>query len=186
MPITKNKQQCQTRMTKSIDALKHDLAKHRTGRAHPSLLEQVMVPYYGNDTLLNQVANVTASDARTLQVTPWEKDLVQAIEKAIRESNLNLNPRVSGQVIHVPLPPLTEERRRELAKLVKSEGENAKVSIRNVRRDANQHLKDLLKDKEVSEDDEHRAQDDIQKMTDKFTQEIDSLISAKEADLMEV
>ena len=176
----------ETRMNKSIDALHHEFSKIRTGRAHPSLLEGVMVPYYGNDTPLNQVANITIGDARTLIVAPWEKSMVAAIEKAIMTSDLGLNPASVGETIRVPLPALTEERRRDMAKLVRAAAENAKISIRNVRRDANTQLKDLLKAKEVSEDEERRAQEQVQKITDNHIQEVDKITQAKEADLMEV
>jgi ribosome recycling factor len=174
------------RMAKSIEALRHELTKLRTGRAHPSLLDHVMVAYYGNEVPLNQVANVTISDPRMLAVTPWEKQMVPVIEKAIRASDLGLNPSVSGVVIRVPLPPLTEERRRELVKVVRHEGEAAKVAVRNIRRDANHELKSLLKEHEISEDAEHRAQDEIQKLTDKNIAEIDKTLAEKETDLMEV
>lgn len=178
------KKDAETRMAKSIEVLKSDLAKIRTGRANTSLLEHVSVDYYGNKTPLNQVANVGVADARTLNVTPWEKGMVAAIEKAIMEAGLGLNPVTSGQTIRVPLPPLTEERRKELGKVVHKEGETAKIAIRNVRRDANTQLKDLLKKKEISEDDEKRAQDAIQKSTDRFTAEVDKLVAAKEQEMM--
>ena len=175
-----------SKMQKSIEALKHEFAKIRTGRAHSSLLDHIMVPYYGNDTPLSQVASVAVSDARTLSVTPWEKPLVATIEKAIRDSDLGLNPATSGDTIRVPVPPLTEERRREMTKIVKAEAEQAKVSVRNIRRDANAKFKDLLKAKEISEDDDRRAQDQVQKLTDSMVAEIDKLSVSKEADLMEV
>jgi len=175
-----------TRMQKSIDSLKSDLSKVRTGRAHPSLLEAVTVSYYGVDTPLSQVANVTIEDARTLAVTPWEKPMVAVVEKAILTADLGLNPATAGTVIRVPLPPLTEERRRDLTKLVRSEGENAKVAVRNVRRDANSDLKDLTKAKDITEDDERRGEAEVQKITDDFVKEIDSLIEAKESELMTV
>ena len=174
------------RMDKSVEALKHALTKLRTGRAHPSLLEQVMVPYYGNDTPLNQVANVTVGDSVTINVQPYEKNMISVIEKAIREGDLGLNPAATGDVIRIPLPPLTEERRRDLIKVVKSEGENSKVAIRNARRDANDALKKLIKDKEISEDDERRAQDDVQKVTDQYISEIDKIIESKEKDLLAI
>lgn len=180
------KKNAETRMQKSIEALEHELSKLRSGRAHPALLDQIKVPYYGNDTPLPQVASVTIGDARTLVVTPWEKSIVPAIEKAILNSGLGLNPTTAGTVIRVPLPPLTEERRREMIKVVKSEAENAKVAIRNIRRDANNEFKELLKKKEISEDDERRAQDDVQKITDKFVAEVDKVFAAKEKELMDV
>ncbi len=174
------------RMQKSITALKSELSKLRTGRAHPSLLEQVMVTYYGNPTPLNQVANVNVSDAQTLVVSPWEKNIINDVDKAIRDSGLGLNPIPGSDNIRVPLPPLTEERRKDLTKLVKQEGESAKVAIRNIRRDANNQLKALLKDKEITEDEERRYQDEVQKLTDKHITEIDSILSAKESELMEI
>jgi len=174
------------RMTKSIEALRNELAKLRTGRAHPSLLEHITAPYYGNDVPLQQVANITIADSRTLAVTPWEKSMVAIVEKAIRAADLGLNPTTAGNVIRVPLPPLTEERRRDLVKVVRHEGENAKVAVRNARRDANQELKALLKDHKISEDAERRAQDEIQKFTDKHIGEIDKVLAAKEAELMEI
>jgi ribosome recycling factor len=181
--IKKNAEQ---KMGKSIEALKHDLAKVRTGRAHTGLLDHIMVDYYGSMMPLNQVGNVTLSDARTIAVQPFEKKMVQVVEKAIRDSDLGVNPATHGDVIRIPMPPLTEERRRELTKVVKHEGENAKVAVRNIRRDANTHLKDELKKKTVSEDEEKRAQDEIQKMTDKSILEIDKLIADKEKELMAV
>jgi ribosome recycling factor len=181
--IKKNAEQ---KMGKSIESLKHDLAKVRTGRAHVGLLDHIMVDYYGSMMPLNQVGSVTLSDARTIAIQPFEKKMVQVVEKAIRDSDLGVNPATHGDVIRVPMPPLTEERRKELAKVVKHEGENAKVAVRNIRRDANTHLKDELKKKTVSEDDEKRAQDDIQKMTDKSIAEIDKLVTEKEKELMAV
>lgn len=175
-----------TRMAKSVEALKHELSKLRTGRAHPSLLDHITVPYYGSDTPIKQVANVTVEDARTLAVTPWEKDMVKAVEKAILTSDLGLNPATAGTVIRVPLPPLTEERRRDLTRVVRHEGESARVAIRNIRRDANSDLKDLVKEKLISEDDERRGQDAIQKLTDRFVAEVDKAVEAKEADLMSI
>lgn len=175
-----------SRMQKSILALKGELTKLRTGRAHPSLLEQIMVPYYGTPTPLSQVANVNVSDAQTLTVTPWEKPLIPDVDKAIRDSNLGLNPIAGSDNVRVPLPPLTEERRKDLTKLVKQEGESAKVAIRNIRRDANSQIKDLLKSKDITEDDERRHEDEIQKLTDKFVKEVDDLLSSKEAELMEI
>ena len=186
MSVSEVKQQADQKMQKSLEALKNDLAKVRTGRAHPSLLDQVHVDYYGSPTPLSQVANLSLVDARTIGVQPWEKNMIAPIEKAIRESDLGLNPATMGDLIRVPMPALTEERRKELVKVVKHEGENAKIAVRNIRRDANEHLKKMLKDKEVPEDEERRAQDDVQKMTDKFVAEIDKLVAQKEADIMTV
>jgi ribosome recycling factor len=180
------KKTAEQKMHKSLEALKTDLGKVRTGRAHTGILDHITVDYYGTQMPLNQVANLTLLDARTIGISPWEKKMGAVIEKAIRESDLGLNPSAQGDVIRVPMPALTEERRRELIKVVKGEGENAKVAVRNLRRDANHHLKELLKDKAVSEDDERRAQDEIQKLTDKFIAEIDKLLAAKESDLMAV
>ena len=174
------------RMGKSVEALKNELTKIRTGRAHTSLLDHVMVPYYGTDTPLAQVAAVAVQDSRTLTVTPWEKNMISVVEKALMTSDLGLNPMSAGNIIRVPLPPLTEERRRDLAKIVRNEGEQARVAVRNVRRDANAHLKDLLKDKAISEDDLRRAEEEIQKSTDKFIKDIDSVLDAKEKELMEI
>lgn len=174
------------RMQKSLDSLKQELTKLRTGRAHTSLLDHITVPYYGSEVPLSQVANVTVADARLLTVTPWEKNMVQPIEKAILTSDLGLNPATSGTVIRVPLPPLTEERRRDMIKVVRGEAEGGRVAIRNIRRDANNELKGLVKDKKISEDEERRAQDEIQKITDKYIGEIDKLLEAKEKELMEV
>lgn len=174
------------RMAKSIEALKHALAKLRTGRAHPSLLEQVMVPYYGSDTPLSQVASVTVTDARTLQVSPWEKPMLAIVEKAIMQANLGVNPANNGEVIRIPLPPLTEDRRRDMTKLVGAEAESAKVAIRNIRRDMNSDFKQLEKEKEISEDDLRRAEDRAQKVTDKFVAEVDACVAQKEKDLMEI
>lgn len=174
------------KMSKSLDSLKTDLMKVRTGRAHTGILDHVMVDYYGNPTAINQIANVTLMDARTISVQPWEAKMVGAVEKAIRDSDLGLNPSSQGNLIRVPMPALTEERRRDLIKVVKTEGEGAKVAIRNVRRDANEQLKKALKDKEISEDDERRTQDDIQKLTDKFIAEVDKALVIKEAELMAV
>ncbi len=176
----------EVRMQKSIDSLKGELAKVRTGRAHPSLLEHIMVDYYGSDTPLSQVASIGVEDARTLTITPWERPMVQAIEKAIMKSDLGLNPNSAGAVIRVPMPQLTEERRRDLVKVVRHEGENAKIAIRNIRRDANSDFKALEKEKEISEDQERKAQDDIQKLTDKYVKEVDTLVDIKEEDLMKV
>jgi len=174
------------RMSKSLDALKTELSKLRTGRAHPSILDHVKVEYYGQDVPLSQVAKIAAEDARTLTVSPWEKDMVSKIEKAIMISDLGLNPMTAGMVIRVPMPPLTEERRRDLVKVVRHEGENAKVAIRNIRRDANSMLKTLLKNKEISEDDERRGQELVQKLTDKYVADVDAMLAAKEKELMEV
>jgi ribosome recycling factor len=174
------------KMHKSIETLKSGLAKVRTGRAHTGILDHIHVDYYGTPTALSQVANVTLVDARTIGVQPWEKKMVQVIEKAIRESDLGLNPSTSGDVIRVPTPALTEERRRELTKVVRSDGEDAKIAVRNLRRDANGQLKEALKNKEVSEDDERRAQDEIQKLTDRFIVEVDKLLAQKEAEIMTV
>jgi ribosome recycling factor len=180
------KKTAEQKMHKSLEALKTDLGKVRTGRAHTGILDHITVDYYGTQMPLNQVANLTLLDARTIGISPWEKKMGAVIEKAIRESDLGLNPSAQGELIRVPMPALTEERRRELIKVVKGEGENAKVAVRNLRRDANHHLKELLKQKSVSEDDERRAQDEIQKLTDKFIAEIDKLLAAKETDLMAV
>ncbi|AFT86314.1 ribosome recycling factor [Paraburkholderia phenoliruptrix BR3459a] len=173
-------------MQRSIDAFKNDLSKIRTGRAHTGLLDHIQCDYYGSPVPISQVANLTLIDARTIGVQPWEKKMVQVVEKAIRESDLGLNPATQGDVIRVPMPALTEERRRELTKVVKSEAETAKVAVRNLRRDANEQLKKLVKDKEISEDDERRAGDDVQKLTDKFVAEIDKLVATKEAEIMTV
>lgn len=172
------------RMGKSVSALETELAKLRTGRAHPSLLEHINVSYYGADTPLNQVANVTVEDGRTLVVQPWEQNMVSPVEKAILESDLGLNPNTAGTVIRIPLPPLTEERRKDLAKIVRNEGEQAKVAVRNIRRDANTELKNLVKDKLITEDDEHRGQEVIQKLTDQHVKEIDQRVEQKEKELM--
>ena len=174
------------KMDKTIQAFRADLAKVRTGRAHTGILDHIQVDYYGNPTPLNQVAKVTLLDARTIGVTPFEKKMAQAIEKAIRDSDLGLNPAAQGETVRVPMPPLTEERRKELTKVVKHEAENARVAIRNLRRDANQHLKEALKKHEVSENDERRAQDEVQKMTDRHIAEIDKLLAEKEKELMAV
>jgi ribosome recycling factor len=180
------KKQADSRMHKSISSLKEALTKIRTGRAHTSLLDHIMVPYYGNDVPLTQAANVAVADARTLTVTPWEKNMVPAIEKAIMTSDLGLNPVTVGGVIRINLPSLTEERRRDLIKIVRGESEGARVAIRNIRRDANNDLKKLVKDKAISEDEERRAQDDIQKLTDKCIADVDKILEAKEAELMEI
>ena len=180
------KKTAEQKMKKSLDALKMDLAKVRTGRAHAGILDHVMVDYYGTPTAIPGVASVTLIDARTIGVTPWEKKMTHAVEKAIRDSDLGLNPSTTGDIVRVPMPSLTEERRRDLIKIVKGEGENAKVAVRNVRRDANTQLKDLLKKKSIAEDDERRAQDDIQKLTDRHIAEIDKALQTKEAELMAV
>ena len=184
--INELKQDADVRMGKSIESFKQDLTKIRTGRAHTSLLDQITVDYYGSMVPLSQVANITISDARTLSVTPWEKPMVKVIEKAIMSANMGLNPATSGEVIRVPLPPLTEERRKDLIRLVRQEAENAKVAIRNIRRDVLSDFKSLLKDKEITEDDERNAQDDIQKLTDKSVVSVDKLLEVKEKDLMEI
>jgi ribosome recycling factor len=181
--IKKNAEQ---KMKKTIEALKTDLGKVRTGRAHTGILDHVMVDYYGNPTPLPQVANVTLVDGRTIGVSPYEKKMAQAIEKAIRDSDLGLNPMTQGDMVRVPMPALTEERRKDLIKVVRHEGENARVAIRNIRRDANTQLKDLLKKKEVAEDDERRAQDEVQKLTDRSIAEIDKILEVKETDLMAI
>ncbi len=180
------KKDAERRMAKSIETLNADLAKIRTGRAHAGLLDHIKVNYYGNPTPLNQVASITVSDSRTLTVTPWDKNAVAAVERAIRESDLGLNPATSGQTLRIPLPPLTEERRHELAKVVRSEGENTKVAIRNVRRDCNHHVKELLKKKSISEDEDRRAEEAIQKSTDRFVAEVDKLVAAKEQEIMTI
>lgn len=184
--VAELKKTTEQKMQKSIEALKNDLGKVRTGRAHTGILDHVQVDYYGSMMPINQVANVTLIDARTLGVQAWEKPMVAKVEKAIRESDLGLNPSTQGEIIRVPMPALTEERRRDLIKVVRHEGENAKVAIRNLRRDANTHLKDALKKKEVSEDEERRTQDEVQKLTDRFVAEVDKLLADKEKDLMAV
>ncbi len=186
MTVADVKKNTEQKMQKSIDTLKADLGKVRTGRAHVGILDHVMVDYYGTPTAINQVANVTLIDARTIGVQPWEKKMGATIEKAIRESDLGLNPASVGDLIRVPTPALTEERRKEMVKLVKSEAEDAKIAIRNIRRDANEGLKKLLKDKAISEDDERRAQEDVQKLTDKFVAEVDKLVTEKEKEVMTV
>jgi len=173
-------------MKKSIESLKHELMKVRTGRAHTSLLDSISVEYYNNPTPLNQVANISVLDSRTLSIQVWEKQMIPVVEKAILKSNLGLNPATNGELIRIPLPPLTEETRKGLIKVVRGESENAKVAIRNIRRDANSTLKDLEKDKDISEDEEHRAQDDIQKLTDKHIKSIEQILAEKEKDLMEI
>jgi ribosome recycling factor len=180
------KQTADLKMQKSLESLKNDLAKVRTGRAHTGLLDHVMVEYYGSMVAVNQVANVNLGDARTINVQPYEKNMIGKVEKAIRDCDLGLNPATNGDLIRVPMPMLTEERRRDMTKIVRNEAEGAKVAIRNIRRDANDALKKLLKDKEISEDDERRAQDEVQKMTDKAVIEVDKLLQVKEADLMAV
>jgi ribosome recycling factor len=186
MSIGDIKKQAAEKMAKSVETLKHDLAKIRTGRAHTGILDHLRVDYYGTEMPINQVANVTLSDARTISIQPFEKKMAQVIEKAIRDSDLGVNPASSGDVIRVPMPALTEERRKDLTKIVKHEGEDAKVAVRNIRRDAIQHLKDLLKESEVSEDEERRAQEEVQKLTDKSIVDIDKLVAEKEKDLMAV
>lgn len=180
------KKQAVEKMAKSIETLKHDLAKVRTGRAHAGLLDHLRVDYYGTPTPVNQVANVTLVDARTIGVQPYEKKMVQAVERAIRDSDLGVNPATSGDMIRIPMPALTEERRRELTKIVKHEGEEAKVAVRNVRRDANTHLKEMLRKHDVPEDEEKRAQDEVQKITDKSIADIDRMVAEKEKELMAV
>lgn len=180
------KKDAETRMGKSVESLKSELTKLRTGRAHTSLLDHIMVEYYGSQVPLNQVANISVADARTLTVQPWEKPMVQKVEKAILESDLGLNPATAGEIIRVPLPALTEERRKDMIKLVRQEGENAKVAIRNIRRDAISDFKALLKEKEITEDEERKAEDDMQKLTDKYIAKVDEALEAKEKDLMEI
>ncbi len=180
------KKSAEQKMGKSVEALKSDLGKVRTGRAHTGLLDHIHVDYYGSMMPLSQVANVTLADARTIAVQPWEKKMIPVVEKAIRDSDLGLNPATSGEQIRIPMPALTEERRRELTKVVHKDAENARVAVRNIRRDANEQLKKLLKDKQCSEDDERHAQADVQKLTDRFIAEIDKIMHAKEADLMAV
>jgi ribosome recycling factor len=186
MTIGDIRKQATEKMHKSVETLKHDLGKVRTGRAHTGLIDHIRVDYYGSEMPINQVANVTLADARTIAIQPFEKKMVQVVEKAIRDSDLGVNPATSGEVIRIPMPALTEERRRELTKIVKHEGENAKVAVRNIRRDANTHLKALLKEGDVSEDEEKRAQDEVQKLTDKAIADIDKLVADKEKDLMAV
>jgi len=173
------------RMQKSVESLQGQLKKMRTGRAHTSLLDHLKVDYYGSETALNQVANISVEDSRTLMVTPWEKAMVSVVEKAIMNSDLGLNPATAGTIIRVPLPPLTEERRRDMIKLVKQEGENAKIAVRNIRRDALTDSKELLKEKEISEDDDRRMQEQVQKITDEFSQKVDEAIKLKEKELLE-
>ncbi len=184
--IAEVKKNAEQKMIKSVEALKVNLAKVRTGRAHPGILDHIQVDYYGSPTPITQVANITLIDARTIGVTPWEKKMAGTIEKAIRDSDLGLNPSTTGELVRVPMPSLTEERRRDLIKVVRGEGEDAKVAVRNVRRDANAELKALLKDKKVAEDDERRAQEDVQKLTDRFISDIDKALQVKEAELLAV
>ena len=186
MTIAEIKNNAQTKMVKSIDAFKGELQKIRTGRAHPGILDQVQVDYYGSLLPISQVANVSLLDARTITVQPWEKGMAGKIERAIRESDLGLNPSSQGDLLRVPMPALTEERRRDLTKVVRNAGEDARIAVRNLRRDANEHLKKLLKDKAVAEDEERRAQDEVQKLTDRTVQEIDRLVHAKEAEILAV
>ncbi|HET7162820.1 MAG TPA: ribosome recycling factor [Rhodanobacteraceae bacterium] len=180
------KRDSQTRMGKSVEALRHELSHLRTGRASTALVENIRVNYYGSDVPINQVATVAVSDARSLTITPYEKQMVGPVEKAIMASDLGITPTTAGTVIRLNMPPLTEERRKELAKHVGHEGENAKVAIRNIRRDALQHIKTLLKDKQISEDDDRRAQDDMQKLTDRFIKEVDAAVQAKEQELLAI
>jgi ribosome recycling factor len=186
MIIAEIKKSAEQKMQKSVEALKHDLGKVRTGRAHTGLLDHLQVDYYGTPMPVAQCANITLADARTITVQPWEKKMIPVIEKAIRDSDLGLNPATSGDVIRVPMPALTEERRKELIKVVRHEAEDARIAVRNIRRDANDHLKKLLKDHAVAEDDERHAQIDVQKLTDRFIAEIDKVLAAKETDLMAV
>lgn len=184
--LARIKKDAAERMDKSIGALKAELAKIRTGRAHPSLLEHIHVDYYGSEVPINQAASVTIEDARTLSVSPWDKSMVGKIEKAILSSDLGLNPATAGTVIRVPLPPLTEERRTELSRVVHQEGEQAKVAVRNIRRDANNHIKELLKEKQVTEDEQRRAEGEIQELTDRHVSLIDEIVAEKERELMEI
>ena len=186
MPIADIKKNAETKMAKTIESFKGELQKIRTGRAHPGILDQVHVEYYGSMVPISQVANVTLLDARTISVQPWEKGMGPKIEKAIRESDLGLNPASMGDLLRVPMPPLTEERRKQLTKVVRNAAEDAKVAVRNLRRDANEHAKKLLKDKAITEDDERRSQDEVQKLTDRTIAEIDRLVQVKEADILAV
>ena len=186
MSLAEIKKSAESRMTKSLDTLKVNLSKIRTGRAHAGILDHVTVDYYGSPVPVSQVANVNLIDARTINVQPWEKKMVAIVEKAIRDSDLGLNPQSMGETIRVPMPALTEERRRDLTKVVRGEGEDAKIAVRNLRREANDAFKKLVKDKEISEDDERRAQDDVQKLTDRNVAEIDKLVVQKEAEIMTV
>ena len=184
--ISDIKKTAEQKMQKSLEALKTDLGKVRTGRAHTGLLDHITVDYYGSPTAINQVANVSLADARTITVAPWEKKMLAAVEKAIRSSDLGLNPVTVGELVRVPMPPLTEERRRDLTRIVKHEAETARVAMRNIRRDANAHLKELLKEKKIAEDEERRGQDDIQKLTDRYIAEIEKVLQTKEAELMAI
>ncbi|NSX04992.1 ribosome recycling factor [Cupriavidus gilardii] len=186
MSVADIKKSAEQKMQKTIEAFKADLAKIRTGRAHTGLLDHVQVEYYGSPVPISQVANIGLADARTISVQPWEKKMVGAVEKAIRDADLGLNPATMGDVIRVPMPPLTEERRKELTKVVKGEGESAKVAVRNLRRDANEQFKKLVKDKSISEDDERRGQDEVQKLTDRYVAEIDKLVAEKDKEIMTV
>jgi len=186
MSIADIKKTAEQKMARSIESFKSELHKIRTGRAHPGILDQVQVDYYGSMVPISQVANVSLLDARTISVQPWEKGMGAKIEKAIRESDLGLNPATQGDLLRVPMPALTEERRRELTKVVRNEGEDARIAVRNLRRDANEHAKKLLKDKDISEDEERRSLDELQKLTDRSIAEIDRLVSAKEAEIMAV
>ena len=186
MSLADVRKSTEQKMHKSLDSLKSSLAKIRTGRAHTGLLDHVQVDYYGSMVPISQVANVTLIDSRTIGVSPWERKLVQAIDKAIRESDLGLNPSVVGELIRVPMPPLSEERRRELTKVVRTEGEHAKVAVRNLRREANEQLKKMLKDKAISEDDDRRVQDEVQKLTDRHVVEIDKMLADKEKEIMTI
>jgi ribosome recycling factor len=186
MSIAEIKKNAEQKMARSVESFKNEIHKIRTGRAHPGILDQVQVDYYGSDVPLTQVASVTLLDARTISVQPWEKGMGAKIEKAIRESDLGLNPSSQGDLIRVPMPALTEERRRDLTKIVRNAGEDARIAVRNLRRDANEHAKRLLKDKEISEDDERRSLDELQKLTDRTISEIDRLVAAKEAEVMAV
>lgn len=184
--IDELQEDAEVRMGKSVAALKTSLTKLRTGRAHTSLLDHITVEYYGSEVPLSQVANISVLDSRTLSVSPWEKPMVQAIEKAIINSDMGLNPATTGELIRIPLPPLTEERRKDMIKVVRAEGEGAKVAIRNIRRDVLSDIKSLLKEKEITEDDERQAQDDVQKITDKYVKQVDEVLAVKEKDLMEI
>jgi|SRR6195256_4926364 ribosome recycling factor len=186
MNVTEVRKSTEQKMLKSVESLKHDLAKIRTGRAHTGLLDHIQVDYYGSMVPLSQVANVGLADARTITVQPWEKKMLTVIEKAIRDSDLGLNPASQGELLRIPMPPLTEERRREMTKVVRHEGENARVAVRNLRRDGIHQLKEMLKKKEISEDDERRAQDDVQKLTDRYVGDIDKLIADKEKEILTV
>jgi len=186
MNVAEIQKTTEQKMQKSVEALRADYAKIRTGRAHTGLLDHIHVDYYGTPMPLNQVSNVTLADARTIAVQPWEKKMIPVVEKAIRESDLGLNPATTGDIVRVPMPPLTEQRRKELVKVVKHEGENAKVAVRNLRRDANHHIKELLKAKTISEDDDRRAEEAIQKLTDRFVTEVDKLVAEKEKEVLTV